>query len=110
MLINNPPILQKRREEFKNRPHPCLRFRKCGQKFVKAILYLCVAILATINIHKYNHICPEMTPKFICVSNPHCAYIHKSSNLSIFDHFKFFSENNFCVERKYFPKGLGSVA
>ena len=45
----------------------------------------------------------------ICVANYNCAYIHKSSNMSLFDHLSFMSDNNICIKRSLLPHGLSSI-
>ena len=94
---------------MKKRPHKCLKYRGCTQRVVKILLWIVFASILTINIHKYSDICPEKTPYMICVANYKCAYIHKSTNMSLIDHLAFLSDNNLCVKREFLPHGLSSL-
>ena len=107
MLINNPERLQARMNA--PRRHKCLKYRATVQLVVDILFWVAIASIATVVIHKSAELCPVKQPYVLCVANHHCAYITKGTNRSFVDHLPFLSDNNMCVSRSDFPRGLGSL-
>ena len=106
-LINKPDkIREKEERDARPKRHWCLKYREGARKTVKFLFCIVLSAIIAIIYQKNAESCPSQQPYLLCVANRHCAYIRKTTNRSFLDHLPFMSENNMCVHRSDFPKGL----